>query len=424
MSSGIPISNKPRIIIVGGGFGGLLLAKKLSGSNYQVVLIDRHNYHTFQPLLYQVATGGLESGSIAHPLRRLLKNHPNVYFRMAELHSVEPENKTISTSIGEIPYDYLVLATGSKTNFFGNKETEEHAMRLKTIPQALDLRSLILQNLEQALLDTEIGSRERNMNFLVVGGGPTGVETAGALGELKNHVLPKDYPELDIRRMQIHLIEAGPRVLAGMSDHASEKALKFLQELDVNVWLNTQLMGYDGSKVTFSKGSLDTNMVLWTAGVIGAIPTGLPEACIVRGNRIAVDEFNRIPSHPEILVIGDLAFQTEEKYPKGYPGVAPVAMQHAKNVARNFIRQSKNKTLVPFKYFDKGSMATIGRNKAVVDLGRFRFSGFFAWFVWMTVHLISLVGFRNKIIVLIDWFWNYISYDRATRLILRPFKKT
>jgi len=424
MKINIPETNKPRIIILGAGFAGLILARKINPDDYQIVLLDRHNYHTFQPLLYQVATGGLEPGSIAHPLRKFIKRRPWVILRIAEVTGIDKDQQQIITNIGSLRYDKLILATGSKTNFFGQQHLPEFAMRMKTVPQALDLRSLILQHFEEALLTSDLAQRERLITFVVVGGGPTGVETAGALGELKKHVLPKDYPELDIRRMQIHLIEAGPRVLAGMSEQASEKALKFLKELDVNVWLNAPVKDYDGQLVTIAGDkSINSQLLIWTAGVIGALPEGIPAEAIGRGGRLLVDEFNQVKAMPNTYAVGDVSLMLTEKYPNGHPMVAPVAIQMAERLVSNLRAGARNQKMRPFSYFDKGSMATIGRNRAVVDIHKIRFQGFFAWFVWMFVHLMSIVGFRNRMVVFVDWFWNYVSYDRALRLIIRPFKK-
>jgi len=424
MKINIPETNKPRIVILGAGFAGLILARKINPDDYQIVLLDRHNYHTFQPLLYQVATGGLEPGSIAHPLRKFIKRRPWVILRIAEVTGIDKDQQQIITNIGSLRYDKLILATGSKTNFFGQQHLPEFAMRMKTVPQALDLRSLILQHFEEALLTSDLAQRERLITFVVVGGGPTGVETAGALGELKKHVLPKDYPELDIRRMQIHLIEAGPRVLAGMSEQASEKALKFLKELDVNVWLNAPVKDYDGQLVTIAGDkSISSQLLIWTAGVIGALPEGIPAEAIGRGGRLLVDEFNQVKAIPNTYAVGDVALMLTEKHPNGHPMVAPVAIQMAERLVSNLRASARSQKMRPFSYFDKGSMATIGRNRAVVDIHKIRFQGFFAWFVWMFVHLMSIVGFRNRMVVFVDWFWNYVSYDRALRLIIRPFKK-
>lgn len=424
MEINIPDTNKPRVVVIGAGFAGLILAKNLSSADFQIVLIDRHNYHTFQPLLYQVATGGLEPGSIAHPLRKFIKRRPQIILRMAEVTQLDPAEKVIHTNIGSLQYDLLILATGSKTNFFGQQHLPQFAMRMKTVPQALDLRSMILQHFEEALLTTDMKLRDALTTFVVVGGGPTGVETAGALGELKKHVLPNDYPELDIRRMQIHLIEAGPRLLAGMSDKASSKTIEFLKELDVNIWLNSPVAEYDGHTVQFAGGKqLSAATLIWSAGVIGATPAGIDASHIGRGGRLLVNEFNEVQGLPGFYAVGDVALMSTDAYPNGHPMVAPVAIQQATLLAQNLKRKQAGKPMKPFKYFNKGSMATIGRNRAVVDIGQVRFQGFFAWFVWMFVHLMSIVGFRNKMVVFVDWFWNYLSYDRALRLIIRPFKR-
>ena len=417
-------SNFPKIVIVGGGFGGIELTKRLKDKEVEILMLDRHNYHTFQPLLYQVATGGLEADSIAFPLRKIFKNQKNFTFRVTTVESVNPANKTVNTSIGEINYDYLVIATGSDTNFFGQKEIEHFSMAMKTIPEALNLRSMILQNLEESLIETDPVSKSSLLNFVVVGGGPTGVELSGSLAELKKHVLPKDYPELSIEDIKVYLIEGSEELLGVMSDQASIKSKQFLEEMGVNVHTNVRVESYDGKVIKLSNGqSINTKNVLWSAGVKGAILEGLPADAIARGNRVIVDEFNRVTGQESIFAIGDVAAQTSEENPLGLPGVAPVAIQQGKHLAKNIIRFMNNEKPEPFKYFDKGSMATVGRNKAVVDIGKIRFQGIFAWFVWMFVHLMSLVGFRNKVVTFVNWVWNYFSYDRGTRLIIRRFDR-
>ena len=422
MKVNVPELNLPRVVVIGGGFGGITLAESLKNAPVQVVMFDKHNYHTFQPLLYQVATGGLEPDSIAFPIRKMFKRHKNFFFRMAEVNKVDLVKKEVCTSIGEIRYDYLVVATGSRTNFFGMDAVEELAQGMKNIPEALDLRSLILQNFEKAVLTTDIEERTALMNFVVVGAGPTGVETAGALAELKRHILPKDYPELDLRQMQIHLVEAGGEVLPGMSGESMKNARKALTKLGVHLWLNTRVENYDGLEVkTSSPTRLTARTLIWSAGVIGNMIPGLEHA-EVRGGRLDVDQFNRLRKHPNVFAIGDIARMTTEAYPDGHPMVAPAAIQPAKNVARNIKSIVFERPMLPFKYFDKGSMATIGRNKAVVDWKKLRFKGIIAWLAWMLVHLLYLAGFRNKLVVLINWFWSYVTYDKGTRLIIRPFK--
>ena len=420
----LPQTNNPRVVIIGGGFGGIELAKKLRKQEVQVVMIDKNNFHTFQPLLYQVATAGLEPDSIASPLRKIFKRQENFHFRMAEAQQIIAEENKLLTSIGEIRYDYLVIATGSTTNFFGLKEIEANAMPMKSVTEALDLRSLLLQNFEKALLATSVEEREALMNVVVVGGGPTGVETAGALGELKEHVLPKDYPELDVRQMQIHLIEAGGNLLNSLSDVSGKKAVQFLKKFDVQVWLNTAVKHYDGKVVyTNTQHEIPTSTLIWSAGVKGAVVHGIDENVIGRGSRILVNEFNQVKGYSNVFALGDVASMITEKTPKGHPMVAPVAIQQGQLLAKNLNKLLQNKTLQPFKYRDKGSMATVGRNRAVVEVGKFKSQGFLAWFMWMGVHLMSLVGFRNKLVTFVNWMWSYFNYDKGIRLIIRPFEK-
>ena len=421
----IPLSSYPRIVIIGGGFGGVSLAKKLSKQEVQVVLIDKNNYHTFQPLLYQVSTGGLEPDSIAYPLRKVLIGYDNFYFRLAEVEHIDTDGKKLNTNIGDISFDYLVVATGSETNFFGNEEIEKNAMSMKSIPQSLNLRSLILENFEQALLTDDYHERDALMNFVIVGGGPTGVELSGALAEIKKGILPKDYPDLDTRRAQINLVQGGDCLLPGFSAQASKKAEDFLEKLGVQVWKGVRVTGYNGKTVTTKTDlKFDAATVVWAAGVKGAGIKGLDaEGVIAGGNRINVNEFNQVIGHPNIFAIGDIACMATEDNPRGHPMVAQPAIQQGKLLGKNLVNLLENKPMKPFVYFDKGSMATIGRNKAVCDIKKFRFQGIFAWFVWMFVHLFFLIGFRNRMVVFINWVYNYIRFDREARLIIRPFKR-
>jgi NADH dehydrogenase len=425
MKINVPEDRLPRVVIIGGGFGGIMLAKNLSGRDFQVVLLDKHNYHTFQPLLYQVATAGLEPDSIAFPIRKLFDKHENFYFRMAQVTNIVAEKNQIETNIGVVNYDYLVIATGSQTNYFGLESFSQHSMPMKSIPEALNLRSLILQNFEKALLTSDLDERQALMNIVIVGGGPSGVETAGALGELKKHVLPNDYPDLDIRQMQIILIEASPRLLAAMNESSSKKALEYLDDLDVDVFLNSRVNNYDGNLVvTQNNKSFKSKAVIWTAGVVASSPDGLDaEAVETHSRRIKTDEFNRVTGSKNIFAIGDTAMFVTNEFPKGLPMLAPVAIQQGTHLAKNLKRMKQRKEPVPFKYYDKGTMATIGRNRAVVELGKLKFQGLFAWYMWMFVHLISLVGFKNRLVVLVNWIWNYFSYDRGIRLIIRPYVK-
>jgi NADH dehydrogenase len=421
----IPKAEIPRVVIIGGGFAGITLAKRLLKGEFQVVLLDRHNYHTFQPLLYQVSTAGLEPDSIAYPLRKITRDSPRGFFRLAEVKRIDAKKNNIHTNIGDFGYDYLVIATGSETNFFGNKSIEENAMGMKTVPQALNIRSLILENLEQAVITENPEERKALLNFVLAGAGPTGVELSGAIAELRNQILPKDYPDLDADEMQIHLIEGKGRVLPPMSEHASEKAEKFLKELGVKIHLNTQVNSYDGKVViTNTDLCLNTYTFIWSAGVTGAPVMGLnASALIERTNRYSVNVFNQVNGYENIFAIGDIAVMSTEDFPQGHPMVAQPAIQQGNHLAKNFVRLLKGEKMEPFKYNDKGTMATVGRNRAVVDLSKFKFGGFFAWYVWMFVHLWFLVGFRNRAVTFFNWVYNYINYDKGARLIIRPFKK-
>jgi NADH:ubiquinone reductase (H+-translocating) len=414
----------PKILIIGGGFGGIQIAKKLKNKAVEVLMLDRHNYHTFQPLLYQVATGGLEPDSIAFPLRKIFKGQSNFTFRVADVSQIITHQNKVITDIGEFSYDYLVLATGSETNFFGQKEIEHFAMAMKTVPEALNLRSLILQNFEEAVSETNPEKIAALMNFVVVGAGPTGVETAGALSELKNHVLPNDYPELDISKMNIYLIEGEPKVLAPFSAQASAKAKEFLEKMGVKIFLHSRVNAYDGQKITYNDTlTIPTKTVIWGAGVKGATIPGLDNAEVVRGGRLKTNAINLVQGYQNVFAIGDLAYMETKDFPHGHPGVAQTAIQQGQQLGVNLINIINKKPTKDFWYFDKGSMATIGRNKAVVDLKFWHFQGFFAWLTWMFIHLLFLVGFRNKLVTLINWIVNYFSYDRGTRVIIRKFNR-
>lgn len=421
----IPRTSFPRIVIIGGGFAGISLAKKLSKQEVQVVLLDKHNYHTFQPLLYQVSTGGLEPDSIAYPIRKILKDFPNFHFRLALVEEVKPFTNEVITDIGILKFDYLVIASGSKTNYFGNTSIEKHSMAMKTIPQSLNLRSLILENFEDALLTSDLNERNALMNFVIVGAGPTGVELAGALAEIKKGILPKDYPDLDTRSVQINLIQSSDRILKEMSDVASKKAEDFLENLGVNIWKNLRVTNYDGKVVTTNSDLIfETATVIWAAGVKGATIKGLDGGdFITKGERILVNEFNQVKGFNHIFAIGDVACMIDEAFPQGLPMMAQPAIQQGKQLGDNLLRWIEQKPMKPFIYKDKGAMATIGRNKAVVDLKHFKFQGIFAWYVWMFVHLFFLIGFRNRLVVFINWVYNYIRFDREARLIIRPFKR-
>ena len=422
----IPETGKPRIIVIGGGFAGVSFIKKLQKENVQIVLFDRHNYHTFQPLLYQVSTAGLEPDSIAYPLRKIFRKNMDFHFRLAEVDNIDTGKNTIETSIGNLEYDYLVVATGTRTNFFGNESIAENSMPMKTVPQALNIRSLILQNIEKADIATDEDERKRLLNFVIAGAGPTGVELAGALAEFRKGILENDYPQLEKEDMHVHLIEGQDRVLPPMSEKASEKAQKFLEKLGVQIHLKTLISDYDGETVTTKDGKkFPTATFIWAAGVTGAPVKGINgEGLVEKANRYNVDLFNKVKGFENIYALGDIALMMSEEYPKGHPQVAQPAIQQGKNLGKNFKKILKGDKLEPFKYFDKGTMATVGMNKAVVDLRNMHFGGVFAWFLWMFVHLWFLVGFRNRVITFFNWVYSYINHDKAARLIIRPYIKS
>lgn len=423
-------SGKPRVIIIGGGFAGLEIAKALNDFAGETVLFDRYNHHTFQPLLYQVASSGLESSSIIFPFRKRFARQNNFYFRLGDVISIHPNNSCIETSIGSVKYDYLVIANGATTNYYGMKDVEDNSLPLKSIIDAIKLRNKIIRNFETALLTDDPELVNSMMDFVIVGGGPTGVELAGALSELKKHVFPQDYKELDMNKMDIHLVESGDRLLGGMSPVASQRALEFLEKMGVHVHLKKAVKSYDGHGVVLSTGEkLISKTMVWAAGVKGQPLPGLGTNVIGRGGRMLVDAFNRVKGYENIFAIGDAAIMEggDPKFPNGHPMMSPPAMQQGQLLAKNLIRLQQKKNMKPFRYRDQGSMATVGRNKAVVDLnvfkGQFRTQGLVAWFLWMFVHLISLIGFRNKFFVFFSWIWSYFSYDKSNRLIISRNKE-
>ncbi|KAA3637683.1 MAG: NAD(P)/FAD-dependent oxidoreductase [Bacteroidetes bacterium] len=420
----LPKSEFPRIVIIGGGFAGLALVENLKKEDLQIVLIDRNNFHQFQPLYYQVATSALEPDSIVFPFRKQLRGYKNVIFRLAEVQEVQSSDNTVYTDNGFLTYDFLVLATGSETNFFGMERIAEHGLGLKDIRDSLDIRHKMLQNLEQAAITCNDEERDALTNFVVVGGGPAGVETAGALAEFRNYILPKDYPEYPAFLMNIYLVEASGRVLSSMSKNASAMTLKYLKNLNVEVLLNETVVDYDGN-VVLTKGGEKyfAKTLIWTAGVKGQFPDGIGKKNVVKGNRIKTNAFLKVEGYENVFAIGDVATVISETSPEGHPQVAQPAIQqgvHLSAIIRNLLH---GKPIKPFKYKDKGSLATIGKRKAVADLGRFKFGGYFAWMIWSFVHLISIIGFRNKLLVGINWLISYFSFDKGSRIIIRPFKK-
>jgi len=417
----IPETTQPRIVIVGGGFGGVNLAKQLKHAPVQVVLLDRNNYHLFQPLLYQVSTAGLEPDSIAFPLRGIFRKQRNLVFRMAEVTGIRSAENILETGIGEIHYDYLVFATGSNTNFFGNKDIEDNAIGMKSLIEAVQIRNYVVKQFEESLLLQNPEEIKPKLNFVMVGGGPTGVELAGAFAELRKYIMPKDYPTLPQSLMNVYLIEAGPKLLPSFSETTSQKTLEALQEIGVRVLTNTGVKEYDGKTVTLSTGEvIQTQSLLWSAGVKGIPVKGIPADIILPNGRILVNELNQVKGFTNVYAIGDIAQMTNDpRFPKGYPMVAQVAIQQGKNVANNLRLSLENKPMKGFNYKDLGSMATIGRNRAVAEFSGMRMSGYFAWIAWMIVHLMSLLGFRNKLVVFINWFYRYFTYERGTRIIIK-----
>lgn len=422
MSINIQRNQKKRVVIVGGGLGGLRLAEDLYGSGMQVVLIDKNNFHQFPPLIYQIASAGIDPSSISFPFRQIFRKRKDFYFRMAEARMVDSEKKILQTSIGKIDYDYLVLAAGATTNFFGNKNIEEWAIPMKTVPEAMGLRNALLSNLERALTCATEEERQELLNVVIVGGGATGVEIAGALAEMRRYVIPYDYPDMDSSLMHIYLIEAGDRLLAGLSQESSQKAYDFLKSMGVDIQFGKMVTDYRDHKVIMKDGTeIPTRTFLWVSGIRANAMPGIDESHLGRGFRFKVDEYNRIPGVEDVFAIGDQCLQTSDAaYPNGHPQVAQVAIQQAKNLAKNLKRIDKgadNSQLTAFRYKNLGSMATIGRNKAVVEIGKFRSQGFFAWVLWLVVHLRSILGVKNKMMVLLNWLWKYVSYNDSIRMI-------
>ena len=417
----IPENDKKRVVIVGCGFAGLTLAKKLRNSGFQVVILDKHNYHQFPPLFYQVASAGLEESSILFPLRKIFHNYKDFHIRKAEMKSVDTANNQLITTAGIISYDYLVLAHGATNSYFGSVQMQQYSKGMKSIAEVLDLRNSLLLNFENALTAQNEAERKMLLNIVIIGGGPSGVEIAGALAEMNKYVLPKDFPEFKDLRADIFLIEAADRVLNMMSERSSAKAQEFLEKAGVHVMTNTKATGCDDQTVFTSSGiNIGTSMIIWTAGIKGNPVEGLRSDCHAKNDRVIVDRFNRVKGYENVFALGDLSFMAEEKYPSGHPQVAQVAIQQAKLLSDNLNNIIRSKPLREFKYRNLGTLATVGKNLAVVELPFIHFQGVFGWFVWMFIHLMSIVGVRNKLFIFINWAWKYFTYDQSTRLILRP----
>lgn len=411
--------NRKKVIVIGGGFAGVPLIKHLDKDLFDVLLIDKLNHYQFQPLFYQVAASQLEPSSISFPLRKIFQKRKNTDIRMAEVWSVEPGTNTITTSIGNFNYDYLVIATGCKTNFFKNANVEKNALGLKTTLDAIKIRNNILQSFED-FLSAEESEKEYLLNIVIVGAGPTGVELSGALAEIKKNILPKDFPLIDFKNLRIILLEGSPHVLNTMSDLAKKSARKYLNALGVELKTEVIVKDYDGKIITLNNGeTIKSKNVVWTAGVTGNMIKGLNETLIVGNNRIKVNRYNLVEGYNNIYAVGDIAYMETPSYPKGHPQVANVAINQAKNLARNLYRLNQGGSLHEYEYVNLGSMATIGKNKAVVDLPNLRFKGVIAWFIWMFLHLMLILSVRNKLIIFINWAWGYFTNDTSLRLILK-----
>lgn len=418
-----------KLVIIGGGFAGLQLARKLNNKpGFDITLIDKYNYHQFQPLFYQVATGGLDASNISFPLRKVFQNSKNVHIRLFSVQEILPDENKIITDCCDIEYDVLVIATGADTNFFGNQKLLEHTFPMKSTTEALQIRHRLLQNFEDALIATNETERIRLLTTVIVGGGPTGVELAGAVAEMKRYVLPKEYPELDFSQMTIYLLEGGPKTLGVMSEKSAAQSRKYLEDLGVTVKVNTVVKDYDGNQVILNTGeSINSATVIWAAGVKGNVPAGISPELVARGNRIKVDRYNRMEGAGNIYALGDVSYMETPKYPNSHPQVAPVAMQQAKLLANNLKKIAGNSKalLEEFEYFDKGSMATVGRNLAVVDIPKpkLHFGGIFAWLIWMFLHLVLILGVKNRLFVFMNWIYNYFTHDQSLRLIFKEFNK-
>ncbi len=417
----IPNPKHKRIVIVGAGFAGLKLAQDLAHSDFQIVILDKNNYHMFQPLLYQVATAALSPSAVSFPLRRLFHKIDNVIFRMAVVKEIDKKQNQIHTNLGSISYDYLVLSQGANTNYFGNQNIQKFCAPMKSTSEALYIRNKIISNYERAVNLESEKERKPIMNVVVVGGGATGVELAGSIAELRNKVLPRDYPQLSFKNMRVILIEAGNSLLSGLKPKSRDKALHYLKKLGVEVMLNTMVEDYDGFTVKLKdKESIETLTLLWAAGIKANSLAGIEDDQKAPNGRLLVDEFNRLIKEKNIFVLGDQCLQADENFPHGHPQVAQVAIQQAVNLAKNFKLELKSKAWKPFQYKDLGSMATVGKSMAVVDLPFISFHGFFAWFVWLFVHLMAILGVKNKLMVFLTWSWKYLSFDPSLRLLIRP----
>lgn len=414
---------KKQLVVLGAGFAGLQLARRIKADEYDVVLIDQYNFHQFQPLFYQVATARLEPSSISFPLRKVFQRKSHVRVRITRVERVDVNARVVHTADGDISYDYLVVATGCTSNFFGNKNIERYAFPMKSTPEAITLRNRILLNFENAL-SASPEELAGIMNIVIVGGGPTGVELAGALAEMKKKILPRDYPDMDFSKLGIYLLEGQHTTLAAMSESSQKASLGYLKDMGVQVWTDTIVADYNGKTAVMKDGrAIQSHTLIWAAGVTGNVPGGIPADAIVRGNRIKVDNYNRMIGTDNVFALGDIAYMENEAWPKGHPQLANVANNQAKNLARNMSRMASGKELKPFTYKNPGTMATVGKRKAVVDLPTFSFKGLVAWLFWMFLHLMLILSVKNKLIIFINWAISYVTNDTTLRLILLPTRK-
>ncbi|WP_175621576.1 NAD(P)/FAD-dependent oxidoreductase [Chryseobacterium schmidteae] len=415
------METREKVIIIGGGFAGLQLAKTLNNKNKKVIVLDRVNHHMFQPLFYQVACGRIEPSNISFPFRKIFQQSRNTQFRLTDVKSIDSANNKVITDEAEFTYDKLIIATGCKTNFFGNKDLESKAFGMKNTQEAISIRNHVLLTFEKLILEKS-RSDDGNWNIVIVGSGPTGVELAGAFSEMKKEILPRDYPYMNFDQLQIILVSSTEKPLAVMSPEAQEKSEKYLKELGVKFLSGEVVTDYDGNKVFMKSGKeIPSNNVIWAAGVTGNVIDGFPSENLVR-NRYIVDRFNKVKGYDNIYAVGDIAYMETPKYPQGHPQVANVAINQAKNLGKNFLRKSKNEW-VEYEYKDQGSLATIGKHRAVVDLPFIKFQGFLAWYFWMFLHLMLILSVRNKLAIFFNWMWSYFNKDSSLRLIISPSQK-
>ena len=415
-----------QVVVVGGGFAGINLIKRLSkDERFQITLVDKNNYHFFPPLLYQVATAFIEPSNISYPFRRMFQKKKNLRFHLGALIKINPQHNSIETTNGVLMYDYLVLSVGTQSNYFGMDNVKQNSLPMKNINDALNLRNHVLMSMEKAVRSTEYADKEKYLTIVIAGGGPTGVEIAGMLAEMGRNIAVKEYPEITDLQGHLHLVDASPALLGTMSQKAQKEATSVLSKLGVKIKLNVAVKDYSDGKVILTDGeTIATNTLIWTSGVTGTAVNGLPAEVIGRSNRVQVNEYNKVKGTENIFALGDICLQTTDKnYPNGHPQVAQVAIQQGTLLASNLKKMLSSKQMKPFSYHDKGSMAIISKYKAVADLPKFSFTGFFAWLVWLFIHIIPLVGFRNKIKLAFSWFWSFITNDPTLRLIIRPRKE-